>query len=133
MMRCFGVWVLLMMLGAAAAALMVLSFTSSISNSASVNTDVVFTSHGNVEMTTSRIRRKLKEESYNRGTKKNEKDPRNIKLDDYHPVNPVPSSKSSITNGPIEHGTPLMPFIPRPAPPSHPRRGGGGSGSPAPT
>ncbi|KAF6170641.1 hypothetical protein GIB67_020203 [Kingdonia uniflora] len=128
MMRYFGLWVLLMMLGAAV--FMVVSFTSSISNSDSVNTDVVFPSHGNVEMTKSRIR-KLKEESYNRGNKKNEKDPRNIKLDDYHPVNPVPSSKASIKNGPIEHGTPLMPFIPRPAPPNRPRRGGGSS--PVPT
>lgn len=45
----------------------------------------------------------------------------NLNLDDYHPIDPVPSSKASIKPGPIEHGTPLNPFIPkRPPPPSSP-------------
>ncbi|KAF5739452.1 hypothetical protein HS088_TW12G00658 [Tripterygium wilfordii] len=48
----------------------------------------------------------------------------NLNLDDYHPIDPVPSSKASIRPGPIEHGTPLNPFIPKPSPPSHPKDAG---------
>ncbi|PWA92675.1 hypothetical protein CTI12_AA052430 [Artemisia annua] len=42
----------------------------------------------------------------------------NIDEDDYLPNDPAPSSKASIRPGPIEHGAPLMPYIPKPAPPS---------------
>ncbi|KAB1228072.1 hypothetical protein CJ030_MR4G024752 [Morella rubra] len=49
----------------------------------------------------------------------------NVNLDDYQPNDPVPSSKASIRPGPIQHGTPLMPYIPRsPSPPNHPEDGG---------
>ncbi|XP_019156598.1 PREDICTED: uncharacterized protein LOC109153215 isoform X2 [Ipomoea nil] len=37
--------------------------------------------------------------------------------DDYGPIDPVPSSKASVKPGPIQHGTPLMPYIPIPSPP----------------
>ena len=40
-----------------------------------------------------------------------------VSLDDYHPTDPSPSSKASIRPGPIDHGTPLIPFIPKPSPP----------------
>ncbi|KAL3840476.1 hypothetical protein ACJIZ3_025067 [Penstemon smallii] len=40
-----------------------------------------------------------------------------VNLEDYRPFDPVPSSTASIRPGPIEHGTPLMPFIPKPSPP----------------
>ncbi|KAI3673086.1 hypothetical protein L6452_39196 [Arctium lappa] len=39
-----------------------------------------------------------------------------INLLDYHRNDPVPSSKASINHGPIQHGTPLMPYIPNPPP-----------------
>lgn len=43
-------------------------------------------------------------------------------LEDYRPVDPSPSSKASIRPGPIQHGTPLMPYIPKPSPPpGHPK------------
>ncbi|KAL5706859.1 hypothetical protein ACHQM5_024971 [Ranunculus cassubicifolius] len=63
--------------------------------------------------------RKLKE--YNLSSNNNKKkDVGKVKIDDYGPIDPVPSSKASITNGPIEHGSPLMPYIPKPeAPPKH--------------
>ncbi|CAN1274399.1 hypothetical protein LINPERPRIM_LOCUS15384 [Linum perenne] len=41
-------------------------------------------------------------------------------LEDYRPIDPVPSSKASVKPGPIEHGTPLNPFIPRSPPPVSP-------------
>ncbi|XP_031119701.1 uncharacterized protein LOC116022928 [Ipomoea triloba] len=39
-----------------------------------------------------------------------------VNLEDYQPIDPVPSSKTSIKPGPIQHGTPLMPYIPQPQP-----------------
>ncbi|XP_009596529.1 uncharacterized protein LOC107789707 [Nicotiana tabacum] len=43
--------------------------------------------------------------------------PSNLDLEDYRPIDPVPSTKASIRPGPVEHGTPLMPYIPKPSPP----------------
>uniref|UniRef100_A0A803NJP7 Uncharacterized protein n=1 Tax=Cannabis sativa TaxID=3483 RepID=A0A803NJP7_CANSA len=71
--------------------------------------------------------RKLKETSYKPKAKETEDEP-TIDLQDYHPIDPVPSSKTSIKHGPIQHGTPVIPYIPKPSPPDHPKRGGGGSG-----
>lgn len=48
------------------------------------------------------------------------KDAHTVTLEDYHSIDPVPSSKASIKPGPIEHGSPLIPFIPKPSPPGHP-------------
>lgn len=46
--------------------------------------------------------------------------PSNVDVEDYHPIDPVPSSKASIKPGPIEHGSPLIPYIPKPSPPDVP-------------
>ncbi|VFQ86825.1 unnamed protein product [Cuscuta campestris] len=41
-----------------------------------------------------------------------------VNLEDYQPIDPVPSSKASVRPGPIKHDTPYLPFIPKPpAPP----------------
>ncbi|XP_039069903.1 uncharacterized protein LOC120216609 [Hibiscus syriacus] len=48
----------------------------------------------------------------------------NVDMEDYHPIDPVPSSKASIKPGPIEHGTPLIPYIPKPSPPDNSKIGG---------
>ena len=70
---------------------------------------------------------KLQESGYNFGTDK-ESQVGNINLDDYHPIDPAPTTKTSIRPGPIEHGTPVNPYIPRPSPPtpspSSPKIGG---------
>ncbi|GMI82692.1 hypothetical protein HRI_001938500 [Hibiscus trionum] len=47
-----------------------------------------------------------------------------VDMEDYHPIDPVPSSKASIKPGPIEHGSPLIPYIPKPSPPGNPKIGG---------
>lgn len=47
-----------------------------------------------------------------------------VSLEDYGPVDPSPSSKTSIKPGPIVHGTPFMPYIPQPSPPGPPKHGG---------
>ncbi|NP_001142708.2 uncharacterized protein LOC103632076 [Zea mays] len=41
----------------------------------------------------------------------------NVRTDDYQPVDPSPSSKATIRPGPIEHGAPLLPYVPRYPPP----------------
>ncbi|KAK6916347.1 Ribosomal protein S14 [Dillenia turbinata] len=41
-----------------------------------------------------------------------------IVLEDYHQIEPAPSTRAAITSGPIEHGTPIIPYIPRTAPPN---------------
>lgn len=40
-----------------------------------------------------------------------------VSLEDYRPIDPVPSSKTSIRPGPIQHEAPLLPYLPQPAPP----------------
>lgn len=38
-----------------------------------------------------------------------------LRLEDYNfPVDPTPTTKATIKPGPIEHGTPLNPYIPKP-------------------
>ncbi|KAL0439097.1 UNVERIFIED_CONTAM: hypothetical protein Slati_2392700 [Sesamum latifolium] len=66
--------------------------------------------------------RKLKDDI---GPSSNQDDAGLVTLEDYRPIDPVPNSKASIRPGPIQHGTPLMPYIPRPSPPpGRPKRGG---------
>ncbi|KAB2076203.1 hypothetical protein ERO13_A06G023200v2 [Gossypium hirsutum] len=76
-----------------------------------------FTQNGDV-MSVTRASRKLKGNGY---------DPTAVDLEDYrHRIDPVPSSKASIKPGPIEHGTPLNPYIPKPpSPPNHPKSDNG--------
>jgi hypothetical protein len=66
--------------------------------------------------------KKKQENGKNPGSDK-KSDVGKVNLDDYRPIDPVPSSKASIRPGPIQHGTPLMPYIPRPSPPSQPNNG----------
>ncbi|KAL5071812.1 hypothetical protein RYX36_022699 [Vicia faba] len=60
--------------------------------------------------------RKLKE-NVNR-IKSNEKGDTGVSLEDYNPIDPIPGGAKNVNAGPIEHGTPLMPFIPKSPPPS---------------
>ncbi|KAJ0076780.1 hypothetical protein Patl1_35347 [Pistacia atlantica] len=47
-----------------------------------------------------------------------------MNLEDYQPVDPTPRSSAAITSGPIEHGTPVMPYIPKLTPPNSPQPDG---------
>ncbi|KAJ4836576.1 hypothetical protein Tsubulata_039785 [Turnera subulata] len=100
-MKVSGIWVMYMVVGTA---LMFLDLSPA---STCMPTAVAATS------------RKLKENGNNPSSA-------DMNLEDYRPIDPVPSSKASIKPGPIQHGTPLNPFIPKPAPPSpvHPGSGG---------
>ncbi|KAL3514388.1 hypothetical protein ACH5RR_027105 [Cinchona calisaya] len=72
----------------------------------------VFDQHGS-DITVTIKNRKLKE--YAAIADKDESG--HAELEDYRPIDPVPSSKASIRPGPIQHGTPLMPYIPKSSPP----------------
>jgi len=49
-----------------------------------------------------------------------------VHLTDYYSVDPPPRSptKASLLPGPIEHGSPVNPYIPKPSPPDHPPKPG---------
>ncbi|PIA33172.1 hypothetical protein AQUCO_04200140v1 [Aquilegia coerulea] len=98
---------------------LLLTFTTATS---SLPAGGVFDSNGNSEIVIIHSR-KLKEKGYNPSNGNNEKKNEKVNLEDYHPIDPVPSSKAAITNGPIEHGSPMMPYIPKPTPASPPRHG----------
>ncbi|XP_019084599.1 PREDICTED: uncharacterized protein LOC109126021 [Camelina sativa] len=50
-----------------------------------------------------------------------------VGLEDYNfPVDPSPTTKASIKPGPIEHGSPLNPYIPKPPSSSPPPQAQGG-------
>ncbi|KAL0366261.1 UNVERIFIED_CONTAM: hypothetical protein Sradi_3516200 [Sesamum radiatum] len=51
-----------------------------------------------------------------RSPSKDENDAGFVQLEDYRPIDPVPSSTGSIRPGPIQHDAPLMPYIPEPSP-----------------
>ncbi|XP_010277079.1 PREDICTED: uncharacterized protein LOC104611636 [Nelumbo nucifera] len=109
-MKTFGSWVLVTLAGIA---LMFFAFTSS-----SVY-GKVSPSHGDTMMVFSSYR-KLKDENYSPSKRKNLG---NLNLEDYGHLDPPPSSSSreTIKSGPIEYGTPVIPYIPKRAPPSPPK------------
>ena len=56
----------------------------------------------------------------------NNSDDSQVPLTDYYSIDP-PSSKtkaSLLYPGPIEHGSPVNPYIPKPSPPDHPPKPG---------
>ena len=65
--------------------------------------------------------------SYKPSTEESKSNLGNLNLADYHPIDPSPSSRAAITSGPIEHGTPIIPYIPKVPPPSPPKQDGGSS------
>lgn len=65
--------------------------------------------------------------SMTKARSKTEINPENFYVEDYPQFDPTPNSRASIKNGPIEHGTPLMPYIPRPTPPAATPRHASGS------
>ncbi|XWS24133.1 hypothetical protein CRYUN_Cryun28dG0074500 [Craigia yunnanensis] len=110
-MKVPGIWVFFFVVGTA---LLVFTFSSS---SSIPGMEFSQTGDGTSIAGTSR---KLKGNGYNPSNEKKS----NVDLEDYHPIDPVPNSKASIKPGPIEHGSPLIPYIPKPSPPSNPKIGG---------
>lgn len=116
-----GFFVLLLVVGATLSFLNFLSPTS-----ASWFPDFIATNCDD-KATSIAVSRKLKENGSGtiKSSSYNKDDIGQVTLDDYNPIDPVPSSsKASINPGPIEHGTPLNPYIiPKPSPPNHPKPG----------
>ncbi|KAH7841930.1 hypothetical protein Vadar_013223 [Vaccinium darrowii] len=94
----------------------------SIDGSTSSVPDMALTRHEG-DMAAMRGSRKLKEIGHTSSDERSNAG--SVNLEDYEPIDPVPSSMTSIKPGPIQHGTPLMPYIPQPSPPpEHPKQGG---------
>ncbi|KAI5393256.1 uncharacterized protein LOC127092362 [Lathyrus oleraceus] len=69
------------------------------------------------ETTPIAVSRKLKENVKRiKGNEKGDIGDR-VSLEDYNPIDPTPGGAKNVNAGPIEHGTPLMPFIPKSPPP----------------
>ncbi|XP_022156704.1 uncharacterized protein LOC111023285 [Momordica charantia] len=102
--------------------LLVLYFSSNIN--ASSNSDMA-PNHRHLEsnerLSASPLNRKLKlQDKQHSSPMRRNTHTGDVNLYDYRPVDPVPSSKRSIKHGPIEHGSPLIPYIPNPSPsPQH--------------
>ncbi|XP_020233804.1 uncharacterized protein LOC109813921 [Cajanus cajan] len=84
---------------------------------ASLFPDLIATNYGD-KATPITVSRKLKENGCNIKSSI-EGDIGQVNLNDYGSVDPVPSTfQASVHAGPIEHGTPLNPYIiPKPSPP----------------
>ncbi|WVY92153.1 hypothetical protein V8G54_037667 [Vigna mungo] len=76
--------------------------------------DLIETNSGD-KATRIAVSRKLKEN----GNSNNIGDMGEVTLTDYD-VDPVPTSSKFLEPGPIQHGSPLNPYIPRPSPPDKP-------------
>ncbi|KAK2452619.1 TWS1 protein precursor [Trifolium repens] len=64
------------------------------------------------------INRKLKENVHRIESNERVNIGDQVTLEDYNPIDPSPDVAKNVNPGPIQHGTPLMPFIPKPSPPS---------------
>ncbi|XP_028056190.1 uncharacterized protein LOC114260305 isoform X3 [Camellia sinensis] len=115
-MKGFMFWVLFLLTGTA---LMFLCLSKE--RSTSSVPAMALNRHGD-NMTVKTRGRKLKENCHASITDKSNSG--SIKLEDYNPIDLGPSSKASVRPGPIQYGTPLMPYIPKPSPPDHPKQEG---------
>lgn len=104
-MKVFGIWVFFLFLFGTGV-LVLLSF--------SVNEDTAFSQDS--DRVTAASRQMSKGNVYDPSNERRS----NVVLEDYHPIDPAPSSKASIKPGPIEHGTPFLPYIPGPPPLGNP-------------
>ncbi|XP_047977195.1 uncharacterized protein LOC125219297 isoform X1 [Salvia hispanica] len=119
-MRSFGVLFMLLLMVMGAAAFLYLSSPSK--EGTIINPGMV--SIGRVKAMALTIkRRKVKQQDMDHPSKAADVEG-NVHLEDYRPIDPIPSSTASIRPGPIQHGTPLMPYMPGPSPPpSEAKRG----------
>ncbi|KAL3505067.1 hypothetical protein ACH5RR_034908 [Cinchona calisaya] len=109
-MKAFGLWVLFLVTFILAFMCFAFYGEGSVSSS---SPGLVLEEQGS-DITVTVKSRKLKEHTASTHDKDDSGD---AELEDYRPIDPVPSSKASIRPGPVQHGTPLMPYIPKPSPP----------------
>ncbi|KAI3460163.1 hypothetical protein Pfo_016826 [Paulownia fortunei] len=118
-MKAFGFLFMFLLIGTAA--FMYLGYSSK--ESTASNPGKVSTGSRNA-VTLTMKRRKLKG-NIDPPSKDEDDAAGDVNLEDYRPIDPVPSSMASIKPGPIQHGTPLMPYIPQPSPPPSQAKHGG--------
>ncbi|MCL7049940.1 hypothetical protein MKW94_024403 [Papaver nudicaule] len=86
---------------------------------------IVLFGHRGSSITMMTHNRKVLEKIYSSSNAQNSREANeNVSLDDYSPIDPVPTSKAAIKSAPIQHGTPLMPYIPKPPTPRIPPKQG---------
>ncbi|KAK7310786.1 hypothetical protein RJT34_08513 [Clitoria ternatea] len=115
----FFVFLLLLL----AALITFFNFFNPTTSAASSFPDLVATTNCGDRTTLIATSRKLKENDISiRSSISTKDDNGEVTLNDYNPIDPVPSSsKASVNAGPIEHGSPLNPYIvPKPSPPPRP-------------
>ncbi|XP_047977196.1 uncharacterized protein LOC125219297 isoform X2 [Salvia hispanica] len=118
-MRSFGVLFMLLLMVMGAAAFLYLSSPSK--EGTIINPGMV--SIGRVKAMALTIKRRKVKQDMDHPSKAADVEG-NVHLEDYRPIDPIPSSTASIRPGPIQHGTPLMPYMPGPSPPpSEAKRG----------
>lgn len=111
-MKIFGLWILFMVMGTSSLVFLASTSSSSFTGSA-------------FRSATVRTNRKLKENRLGQSNcTEKKRDLGSTNLEDYRPFDPSPSSRACIQPKPIEHGTPLNPYIPKPTPPAPPKNGG---------
>ncbi|KAF5475275.1 hypothetical protein F2P56_007098 [Juglans regia] len=123
-MKVSGLCVLFLVLGTD---FLFLNFSSGIRTGSFIFPEMVFSQHAGGDAMPMTAASRLKDNNgHNSRSEKKHRQIGDVNMDDYHPIDPVPSSKASFKPGPIEHGTPLiMPHIPRPSrPPTPPENGG---------
>ncbi|KAJ1686981.1 hypothetical protein LUZ63_018371 [Rhynchospora breviuscula] len=121
-MKRLGLWILVLVAGAALVMLLCSNHYSHINTSWNHwNLDQMKLPHREISEVSTTKRKITKEtNSMSKAKSETEIDSRNLNVEDYPQFDPTPNSKANIKNGPIEHSTPLMPYIPRPNPPPAP-------------
>ncbi|KAG6761313.1 hypothetical protein POTOM_034527 [Populus tomentosa] len=124
-MSVFGFWALILIAGTAC-----LSSTCSSSHEfrSSVLDRVALTGHLNFPRTEDSITattsfKEPKEGCYSQRISSEGIQKDNINMEGYSKIDPTPKSTATIVSRPIEHGTPLIPYIPGPTLLDHPKQG----------
>ncbi|CAL1410616.1 unnamed protein product [Linum trigynum] len=123
MKRNSGNWVMYLLVVAGTALMLLLNSSACISAASLPIPEAAFGVHTDTVVVAAAAitSRKLQEDSKSEQHSAEEEAAGDVVgLEDYRPIDPVPSSKASVKPGPIEHGTPLNPFIPRSPPPTPP-------------
>ncbi|XP_061958683.1 uncharacterized protein LOC133679955 [Populus nigra] len=110
-MSVFGFWALILLAG-----------TACLSSTYSSSHDLNFPkTEDSITATTSF--KEPKEGCYSQRISSEEIQKDNINMEGYSKIDPAPKSTATIVSRPIEHGTPLIPYIPGPTLLDHPKQG----------
>ncbi|XP_011001791.1 PREDICTED: uncharacterized protein LOC105108958 [Populus euphratica] len=110
-MSVFGFWALILLAG-----------TAYLSSTYSSSHDLNFSKTEDSTTATTSFK-EPKEGCYSQRISSEEIQKDNINMEGYSNIDPTPKSTATIVSRPIEHGTPLVPYIPGPTLLDHPKPG----------